>query len=272
MKKITLSLFLLLLIFLFLLFVGAYFNVQSNKYRISDIILNIQFTFMVSSISLFTVMFSKTPGAFETTKGQIIAVGIPSKTRQCLVFFMGIFFGIISYLLLLFLANLASFQPSSMVSIILTSFIPFYIAYKVPKLSLYGGEVLSFLIKSPPPIPLDQEPKSIDELPESKSDFNTHHSVLITSNGEIIRKTTSSVESSNLSSDQTKKIDDSIMWNFKFKKTRIIFLLSIPWVWFISYFHHYNFSRYPLEILIFTSPVWVYWVVIPLYLWIRKGK
>jgi len=245
---------------------------SKNNYSFFEIMRYFQLTFFLSSVSLLSVMFSKTPGAFETTKSQITAVGIPSKTRKGIAFFMGIFFGIISYILLLFLANIASFQPSSMVSIILTSFIPFYIAYKVPKLSLYGGEVLSFLIKSPPPLSLDKEPGSINELSQSKSDLNKSHSVLITSNGEIIRKTTSSEESSNSNSDQTKKVNDSIMWNFEFKKTRIIFLLSIPWVWFISYFHHYNFSRYFVEILIFTSPVWVYWIVIPLFLWIKKGK
>jgi len=245
---------------------------SKNNLSFYEIMRYFQLTFFLSSVSLLSVMFSKTPGAFETSKGQIIAVGIPSKTRKCIAFSMGIIFGVISYILLLILANIASFQPSSTVSIILTSSIPFYIAYKVPKLSLYGGEFLSFLIKSPPPLSLDKEPEATNELPQSKSDLTKPHSVFISSNGEIIRKTTNSLEGSNSNINQTKKGNDSIMWDFKLRKTRIIFLVSIPWVWFISYFHHYNFSRYFVEILIFTSPVWVYWIVIPLFLWIKKGK
>jgi hypothetical protein len=70
------------------------------------------------------------------------------------------------------------------------------------------------------------------------------------------------------------------MWDFKLKKTRIIFIASIVWLW-ISYgiistdigrkswgFHDVETMVY----LTFISPVLIYWIGIPLYRWIMKGK
>ena len=113
---------------------------------------------------------------------------------------------------------------------------------------------------------IDKIFKPIPEEPQKSK------SVVITSDGEVIRTLNDGSVKSTLNIDKNNMGEDNIMWDFKLRKTRIIFLVSIPWVWFISYFHHYNFSRYFVEILIFTSPVWVYWIVIPLFLWIKKGK
>ena len=63
------------------------------------------------------------------------------------------------------------------------------------------------------------------------------------------------------------------MWDFKLKKTRIIFIASIVWLW-ISYwmittdvgtsewgYHNADTMVY----LTFISPVLIYWIGIPLY-------
>jgi hypothetical protein len=70
------------------------------------------------------------------------------------------------------------------------------------------------------------------------------------------------------------------MWDFKLKKTRIIFIVSVFWLW-ITYwiittdigtdrwgYHTVDTVVY----LTFISPVLIYWIVIPLYRWAMKGK
>ena len=86
------------------------------------------------------------------------------------------------------------------------------------------------------------------------------------------------------------------VWNFKLRKTRVIFIISIAWC-FISYWivtggvmyyldssHYFDMVGYGSyewqwvrgEFIVFTSPVWIYWIVIPfikiMFNWIKEGK
>ena len=84
------------------------------------------------------------------------------------------------------------------------------------------------------------------------------------------------------------------VWNFKLKKTRIIFLLSIIWCGFVYLFfidgwivflldwQTYNnlikldyFNGSMSEWLFWLTPVWIYWITIPIiriaYKWIKGG-
>ena len=100
-------------------------------------------------------------------------------------------------------------------------------------------------------------------------------SVVITSDGEIIRtlddgsvKSTSNIGKDNIG-------EDNIMWDFKLKKTRIILIISILWI-LILYFGILFDSYYEIEEWLFFflwgTPVWIYWVGIPSYRWVMKGK
>ncbi len=88
-----------------------------------------------------------------------------------------------------------------------------------------------------------------------------------------------------------------MMWSFSLKKTRVIFVVSIA-LCFISYWivtgglDYYNFGpdfyyrmvdlgsydwqRVRGDFIIFTSPIWIYWVVIPFIKmvinWVRTGE
>ena len=61
------------------------------------------------------------------------------------------------------------------------------------------------------------------------------------------------------------------MWDFKLKKTRIIFIASIVWTGLASWFVDDNGGN-SFAILLVNSPVLIYWIGIPLYRWIMKGK
>ena len=116
---------------------------------------------------------------------------------------------------------------------------------------------------------IDKIFKPIPEEPQKSK------SVVITSDGEIIRtlddgsvKSTSNISKDNIG-------EDNIMWDFKLKKTRIILIISILWI-LILYFGILFDSYYDNEELIlfflWGTPVWIYWLIIPCYRWIIKGK
>jgi hypothetical protein len=71
------------------------------------------------------------------------------------------------------------------------------------------------------------------------------------------------------------------MWDFKLKKTRIIFIGSTVYSWLVYWSLASNFGNYsdwtysnadPLVWFLVTSPIWIYWIVIPIYRWMMKGK
>ena len=61
------------------------------------------------------------------------------------------------------------------------------------------------------------------------------------------------------------------MWDFKLKKTRIIFIASIVWTGLASWWAVEEGGDF-FDILIVNSPVLIYWIVMPLYRWIMNGK
>lgn len=70
-----------------------------------------------------------------------------------------------------------------------------------------------------------------------------------------------------------------LMWDFKLKKTRIIFLGSVIYSWLLYWGITTNIGSkswgwYDLEegFYVLISPVIIYWIGIPLYRWIMKGK
>ena len=98
--------------------------------------------------------------------------------------------------------------------------------------------------------------------------------VVITSKGKVIRNSDDRVVESNEESEV------KAMWDFKLKKTRIIFVISILWFftsyWFVGADFYDDWSidnvmtRPPIYIMLI--PVFIYWIVIPSYRWIMKGK
>jgi hypothetical protein len=76
------------------------------------------------------------------------------------------------------------------------------------------------------------------------------------------------------------KEEEPIMWDFKLKKTRIILVISIIW-FFTSYFFigtdGYddwsidNVMTHPF-LYIMITPLFIYWIVIPSYRWVMKGR
>jgi hypothetical protein len=85
------------------------------------------------------------------------------------------------------------------------------------------------------------------------------------------------------------------IWKFESRKTRIILVVSIAWCfisyWFITgglthyldpdfYYKMIGYGSYDWQwvrgdFIVFTSPVWLYWFVIPIirstYNWIKEG-
>jgi hypothetical protein len=98
--------------------------------------------------------------------------------------------------------------------------------------------------------------------------------VTITPNGKVIRG------SDNRTEEFDEQVEPKAMWDFKLKKTRIIFVISTLWVfvWYLiisadgysSPFNNDVLDEAPFWWLI--SPVLIYWIVIPSYRWIMKGK
>jgi len=69
------------------------------------------------------------------------------------------------------------------------------------------------------------------------------------------------------------------MWDFKLKKTRIIFIGSVVYSWLLYWGITTNIGSrrlgwYDLDegFYVLISPVIIYWIGIPLYRWIMKGK
>ena len=63
------------------------------------------------------------------------------------------------------------------------------------------------------------------------------------------------------------------MWDFKLKKTRVIFIGSVVYSWLVYWaIGDTPFSNNNTALIGFLSPVLIYWIVIPLYRWIKKGK
>jgi hypothetical protein len=99
--------------------------------------------------------------------------------------------------------------------------------------------------------------------------------VTITPKGKVIRG------SDNRTEESDEQVEPKAMWDFKLKKTRIIFVISIIW-FFTSYFFTGTTDTYgdwsidyvmthPL-LYIMLTPLFIYWIVIPSYRWIMKGK
>ena len=99
--------------------------------------------------------------------------------------------------------------------------------------------------------------------------------VVITPKGKVIRNPDDRGEESD------EQLEEKIMWDFKLKKTRIIFVISIIW-FFTSYFFTgttYSYGDWSIDyvmthplLYIMLTPLFIYWIVIPSYRWIMKGK
>ena len=97
-------------------------------------------------------------------------------------------------------------------------------------------------------------------------------SVVITSDGEIIRTFEDGSVKSNSDLEKTNLGEENIMWDFKLKKTRVILIASII---YSILFYGFGVVEYVLDELwywIYMSPVFIYWIVIPIYRWIMKGR
>mgnify|MGYP006202365169 FL=1 len=100
--------------------------------------------------------------------------------------------------------------------------------------------------------------------------------VVITSKGNVIRTSEDGSVTSDSEIESNEPSEDKIMWDFKLKKTRIIFIGSVVWllliipiteeVLYLSDSDEIGFQ------LLFLVPIVIYWIAIPLYRWIMKGK
>ena len=100
--------------------------------------------------------------------------------------------------------------------------------------------------------------------------------VVITSKGNVIRTSEDGSVTSDSEIESNEPSEDKIMWDFKLKKTRIIFLGSVVWllliipiteeVLYLSDSDEIGFQ------LLFLAPIVIYWIAIPLYRWIMKGR
>ena len=99
--------------------------------------------------------------------------------------------------------------------------------------------------------------------------------VVITSKGNVIRTSEDGSVTSDSEIESNEPSEDKIMWDLKLKKTRIILIISILWI-LILYFGILFDSYYEIEEWLFFflwgTPVWIYWVGIPSYRWVMKGK
>ena len=113
---------------------------------------------------------------------------------------------------------------------------------------------------------IDKIFKPIPEEPQKSK------SVVITSDGEIIRTFEDGSVKSNSDIEKTNIGEENIMWDFKLKKTRVILIASII---YSILFYGFGVVEYVLDELwywIYMSPVFIYWIVIPIYRWIMKGR
>ena len=97
-------------------------------------------------------------------------------------------------------------------------------------------------------------------------------SVVITSDGEVIRTLDDGTVKSTSNTDETITDENNIMWDFKLKQTRVIFFASIIYSIFFYWFGIEEDVLDELWYWSWMSPVFIYWVVIPSYRWIMKGK
>jgi len=113
---------------------------------------------------------------------------------------------------------------------------------------------------------IDKIFKPIPEEPQKSK------SVVITSDGEIIRTFEDGSVKSNSDLEKTNIGEENIMWDFKLKKTRVILIASII---YSILFYRFGVVEYIFDELwywIYMSPVFIYWIVIPIYRWIMKGR
>ena len=113
---------------------------------------------------------------------------------------------------------------------------------------------------------IDKIFKPIPEDPQKSK------SVVITSDGEVIRTLEDGSVESTSNIDKINIGEDNIMWDFKLKKTRIILVVSIV---YSILFYWLGVEEWILDELWYwswMSPVFIYWIVIPLYRWIMKGS
>jgi len=96
--------------------------------------------------------------------------------------------------------------------------------------------------------------------------------VVITSKGNVIRTSEDGSVTSDSEIESNEPSEDKIMWDFKLKKTRVILIASII---YSILFYGFGVVEYVLDELwywIYMSPVFIYWIVIPIYRWMMKGK
>ena len=113
---------------------------------------------------------------------------------------------------------------------------------------------------------IDKIFKPIPEEPQKSK------SVIITADGEVIRTLEDGSVKSNSDLEKTNIGEENIMWDFKLKKTRVILIASIV---YSILFYGFGVVEYVLDELwywIYMSPVFIYWIVIPIYRWIMKGR
>ena len=113
---------------------------------------------------------------------------------------------------------------------------------------------------------IDKIFKPIPEEPQKSK------SVVITSDGEIIRTFEDGSVKSNSDLEKTNIGEENIMWDFKLKKTRVILIASIIYSILFCGFGVVEYVLDELWYWIYMSPVFIYWIVIPIYRWIMKGR
>jgi hypothetical protein len=59
---------------------------------------------------------------------------------------------------------------------------------------------------------------------------------------------------------------------FNIKEKRFVILISILWVWLVIWYEDKHLSYETGDFIVVFAPVWIYWIVIPIYRWIIKGK
>ena len=62
------------------------------------------------------------------------------------------------------------------------------------------------------------------------------------------------------------------MWDFKLKKTRVILIASIIYSVLFYWFGVEEDVLDELRYWSWMSPVFIYWIVIPSYRWVMKGR
>ena len=113
---------------------------------------------------------------------------------------------------------------------------------------------------------IDKIFKPIPEEPQKSK------SVVITSDGEVVRTLEDGSVESTSNIDKTNIGEDNIMWDFKLRKTRIILVVSIIYSILFYWFGIYEDVLDELGYWSMMSPVFIYWIAIPLFRWVMKGR